>query len=432
MNRIIPKILKSEYQKLRSYLNKVKAEVQLIIKREIMKLDRHYFARVRITESRIKKIGSLWRKAKKKNWSAKNALKKCGDLVGLRIVCANLEDISRVKDAILSNSRLVLVKDSEEDRIDSPLESGYRGFHFNVKYSVKSKKKMISIVCEIQIRTVLQDSWAYSFYQDIYKEGKGLPESLKKLSKRLSDLLFVADQISQDIREQASQPRKISKYLKRGEISDDTLAFIFRRTFNVAPPEYFAKYALNEAVSLGIYRLDIVERILNNVVFKRQIRKKYKEIIGLKLDNKGLFLLALFAAIHGQKAAIEESKKRARQEFDEIDATYKSELADELPKTIDEFISYLEPYTKDDWCNFPGRIYRLADFFGASRGCLICATPIVDEESFAEGALEFYHDENNSKASDEIINRVFNSGVDVGDWNDSSVCSYHGHILSKD
>jgi putative GTP pyrophosphokinase len=431
MSKIVPKILKNEYQKIKPYLNKVKAEVQSIVQREIMKLGKHYFARVRITESRVKELGSLWRKTKKKNWPTKLALTKCGDLVGLRIVCANFEDISRVKDAILSNSRLVLVKDSEEDRINKPLESGYRGFHFNVKYSVKCEKKIISIVCEIQIRTELQDSWAYLSHRDIYKEGKGLPENLKKLSKRLSDLLFVADQISQDIREQASQPRKISKRFKRGEISEDALAFIFRRTFNVAPPEYFVKYALKETTSLGIYRLDTVERILNNIVFKRQIRKEYKKLIGLRLDNEGLFLLALFAAVYGNDAAIEESKKRARQEFDEIDAVYKSELRSELPETLNEFISYLSPHTKDDFADFPDRIYRLAKIFEAVRYCSICGSSIVDEGAFAEGALEIYNDSKNEGAIDKIRSIVCDSGVDTGDLEDSTICSYHGYVLSK-
>jgi len=45
--------------------------------------------------------------------------------------------------------------------------------------------------------------------------------------------------------------------------------------------------------------------------------------------------------------------------------------------------------------------------------------------------LEIYNDSKNEKAFDKISSIVCDSGVDTGDLDNPTICSYHGHVLRK-
>jgi putative GTP pyrophosphokinase len=178
------KKFKDEYKSIQPSLNKALSELKRLIKTQLRKIDNPRLVRIRLTEGRIKTIESLLSKAKKNKWKQKDILKKARDIIGVRIVCANIEDIRRIRELLISNPRLNDLPQSEEDRILAPTPSGYRDFKFYVSYET-GDDKCPNITCEIQIRTMLQDSWATLAHKDIYKEGTELPNSLKKLSFRL-------------------------------------------------------------------------------------------------------------------------------------------------------------------------------------------------------------------------------------------------------
>jgi len=414
-----PQMLEKEYKSLEPILHRCLAELKRIIIAQLTKVQNPKLVRIRLTEARVKSLASLWEKAQKRGWQVHDILKEVRDIVGFRIVCANTEDVYRIKELLLSNPRVNEIAGSEEDRITTPTSSGYRDFKFYVEYQT-GNPKYSTVICEIQIRTVLQDSWAVLTHKDIYKEGDGLPESLKKLSCRLSQLLDIADQIAQDIRDQVSEKREPSK--RAGTlVSDDTLRVLFKKAFRELPPDYLVRLVRDKCDQLNITHIKALEEAVLSEKNKKELKKAYEKNTRWNIPNELIFEAAPLIIVYGIRIAADMVGKHAKQEWFEIGQIYRREIASELPDTFDEFLEYLEPHTKDDLEDFPDRIYRLAEVFEATRECKLCGAPIVDEEIFAENAQEHYGVED---LEGKIEGAILNSGADVGE---GGLCSYHAY-----
>jgi putative GTP pyrophosphokinase len=415
----IPEMLEGEYKSLEPILRKCLAELKRIIIAQLRKIQNPELVRIRLTEARVKSLASIWRKAQKKEWKVQEILKETRDLVGFRIVCANIEDVYRIKELLLSNPRIKEIAAPEEDRIAMPTSSGYRDFKFYVQYET-GDSKYSTIICEIQIRTALQDSWAILTHKDIYKEGDDLPESLKKLSYRLSQLLDVADQIAQDIREQVSEKREPSR-LTGKLVNADTLRVLFKKAFRELPPDYLVRLVKDKCDELSITHIKPLEEALLSEKNKKQLQKAYARGTGWNIPNELIFEASPLIAACGIKIAMDAVYKLGTQEWSEIDQIYRREIMSELPDTFEEFLDYLEPHTKDELEEFPDRIYQLAEVFDALKECSLCGAPIIDEEIFAENAQEHYGVED---LEGKIESAILNSGADVGE---GSLCSYHAY-----
>jgi len=418
----IPQMLEEEYKSLKPILNKSLAELKRIIIAQLGKVQNPKLVRIRLTEERVKSLTSLWKKAQKKEWKVQAILEEIKDLVGFRIVCANIEDVHRIKELLLSNPRIKEIPESEEDRIKTPTPSGYRDFKFCIEYETYNPKYN-NVICEIQIRTVLQDSWAILTHKDIYKEGDDLPESLKKLSYRLSQLLNVTDDIAQDIRDQVFQRRKPLKRKGRS-VNEDTLRILFKMAFGELPPDYLVRLVKDKCDELSITHIKLLEEALLSEKNKKQLKKAYEKSTGWNIPNELIFEIAPLIVACGIKLAIDTANKHGKQEWEEINQVYRREIASELPNTFKGFLEYLEPHTKDDYEDFPDRIYRLAEVFNAMKKCSLCGAPIVDEEIFAENAQVHYRVED---LEEKIESAILNSGVNV---DEGGLCSYH--VYHKD
>lgn len=415
----IPQMLEEEYKSLNTILRKCLIELKRIIIAQVRKVQNPKLVRIRLTEARVKSLTSLWKKAQKRKWKVQEILKEIKDLVGFRIVCANIEDVHRIKELLLSNPRIEEIPGSEEDRMTTPTSSGYRDFKFYIEYET-GDSTYSAVICEIQIRTVLQDSWAILTHKDIYKEGDDLPESLKKLSYRLSQLLNVADQIAQDLRDQVSEKKEPSKRTGR-LVNEDTLRILFKKAFRELPPDYLVRLVKDKCDELSITHIKPLEEALLSVKNKKQLEKVYEKSTEWNIPNELIFEVSPLIVAYGLKIATDAVSKRGKQEWFEIDQIYRGEIASELPDTFEEFLEYLEPHIKDDYEDFPDRIYRLAEVFNAVKECSLCGAPIVDEEIFAENAQEHYGVQN---LEGKIKSVILNSGVnvDVG-----GLCPYHAY-----
>lgn len=362
-------------------------------------------------------------KGQSKKWKIQEILKVVKDLVGFRIVCANLEDIRRITTLIVNNPRIEEVYGSEEDRTITPTPLGYRDYKFYIRYKT-GDPTLENIICEIQIRTMLQDGWAFLAHKDLYKNDD-LPEPLKKLSIRLSALLAVADQIAQDIRDQVSQKRNP---IKGGGklLTEDSLRVLYKKVFKELAPDYLVQSVKNKSEELGIIHIESLKEALSSERKIKKMKNIYKEIVRWDMSNELLFDFAPLLAVYGPKIAFEAVKKRAQIEWEEVERTYRGEIESEFPETIEQFIENLEPHYKDDLSDFPDKIYRLAEYFNALDACLICSAPIVDEEGFQIGVEKFYKCED---LEGRIQTTIINSGVDIGE---RGLCSYHAHVMSKE
>jgi len=163
-------------------------------------------ARIRTMTGRIKSKRRTWRKLHHARYvgqvsAVEDIPAVVDDLVGLRVTCINLRDIDIVVTALdglerASGANLWVDPASERDYLTEPKDSGYRGWHVNLWVRVGGR----DVVCELQVRTLLQDSWGELTHQDAYSKDGALPPLVGVLGTRMADLLAILDDIAEDIR----------------------------------------------------------------------------------------------------------------------------------------------------------------------------------------------------------------------------------------
>jgi ppGpp synthetase/RelA/SpoT-type nucleotidyltranferase len=165
-------------------------------------------ARIRSISGRVKSKRRTWRKVNQPRYRTQIAEvgdipKVIDDLVGIRLTCTNLRDLEMVQVALenLPHSAgrkrsLSLDPASERDYVVAPKESGYRGWHVNLGVTLDGSP----VTCELQVRTLLQDSWGELTHEDTYSKAGDLPPLVEVLSARMADLLATLDDIAEDLR----------------------------------------------------------------------------------------------------------------------------------------------------------------------------------------------------------------------------------------
>ena len=115
---------------------------------------------------RIKSEESMREKCRRKGLAetADSALGKIHDAVGLRIVCAFMDDVFSIRDAIASFEDCTIVE--EKDYIRHAKPNGYRSYHMIIRYRD---------ICyaEFQLRTISMDTWAALEHHLKYKKQVG-------------------------------------------------------------------------------------------------------------------------------------------------------------------------------------------------------------------------------------------------------------------
>nr|WP_294873654.1 hypothetical protein [uncultured Pedobacter sp.] len=161
---------------------------------------------------RAKTVDSFGKKIKRKSY--KNALNDITDLCGIRIICYVEDEVTQVCKLIRSlfevDEKKSINKNDElgEDRV------GYKSVHLICKLN-KSRlalpefKKFENLVFEVQVRTILQHSWAEIEHDKNYKFSGVLPKEIKRRLMLLSGTLELVDrefnQLSKEIDQYASQ-----------------------------------------------------------------------------------------------------------------------------------------------------------------------------------------------------------------------------------
>lgn len=169
-------------------------------------------SRIRNLSGRVKSKRRTWRKIQQSQYaetirSTDDIPREIHDLVGLRITCTNLRDIDTVQatlDALPTRrSRefgLAVDMGAERDYVRAPKDSGYRGWHVPLTIDIDRDSQRVPVICELQVRTLLQDSWGELTHEDTYSKDGELPPLVEVLSKRIADLFATLDDIAEDLR----------------------------------------------------------------------------------------------------------------------------------------------------------------------------------------------------------------------------------------
>jgi putative GTP pyrophosphokinase len=129
-----------------------------------------------VVQSRVKSLASFLTKLEKTNWPLFGyPTEVITDLIGARVICWFVDDCYGTLEYIQATRQFRIQPRSLEDYIRDPKRTGYRAIHLlaDVSYDrVKTHKKQRTVVedrmiCEIQIRTKLQDAWA-EFTHDVH------------------------------------------------------------------------------------------------------------------------------------------------------------------------------------------------------------------------------------------------------------------------
>ena len=144
---------------------------------------------------RIKSEESMREKCRRKGLpeTPESALEKIHDAIGLRVVCAFLDDVYTIRDRLLALPRIRLVE--EKDYIRHVKPNGYRSFHMIIIVDEK-------IYAEIQLRTISMDTWAALEHHLKYKKEIGGSTALISAElKRCADELASTDSSMQTLRD---------------------------------------------------------------------------------------------------------------------------------------------------------------------------------------------------------------------------------------
>jgi len=150
---------------------------------------------------RIKTEESMREKCRRKGLpeTAESALGQIRDAIGVRVVCAFIDDVYTIHDRLLALPHIRLVE--EKDYIRHAKPNGYRSFHMIILVDEK-------IYAEIQLRTISMDTWAALVHHLKYKKELGANTALiSEELKRCADELASTDSSMQTLRDMIRELR---------------------------------------------------------------------------------------------------------------------------------------------------------------------------------------------------------------------------------
>lgn len=225
-------------------------EVSYILKKRMNDSGIEYSA----VTSRAKTLKSFAEKLSRKQYD--NPLQDVTDLAGVRLVYLYRSDRPAIEKIIESEFEIVekidKVEEQETDRF------GYGALHYLVHLGRLSSgaryDDLKELICEIQVRTVLQDAWAIIDHHLVYKQESDVPRILRRKLNSLSGLFETADDQFDSVRiaRETYKETVKNKFNSKGEFIDqelnlDTLSELLKVRF---PGKPLAE--INDHVSLAL------------------------------------------------------------------------------------------------------------------------------------------------------------------------------------
>ncbi|OZM56243.1 hypothetical protein CIB95_12530 [Lottiidibacillus patelloidae] len=147
--------------------------------------------------SRVKSSDSLFKKINRSDKSYK-LLEDVTDLVGLRIITYFSEDVDRIANIIENEFKIDQANSIDKRLTHDPDRFGYMSLHYVISFKDDRLKfteyrKYKGLKAEIQIRSILQHTWAEIEHDLGYKSKSQIPKNLRRSFSRIAGLLEIAD-----------------------------------------------------------------------------------------------------------------------------------------------------------------------------------------------------------------------------------------------
>ncbi len=226
------------------------------------------------------------RKLKSEDAMRRNAM--ISDFFGLRIVCPFLEDIETVSGLLATHFEVIETERKANQH--SFREFGYDSVHLGIRLETLQEGRLmpgVVKICEIQLRTILQDAWAEVEHELVYKSDISLPnQSIRRKLASLNATLTLSDLIFQEIRDYQKElrqhGRKRRATIEQGTDDQDFIAISHPTTSN--PPARIGPIPLTMASHLEKTMLRALEAHSNHDL--ENAITLYGQLLGMKLDRK--------------------------------------------------------------------------------------------------------------------------------------------------
>jgi len=129
------------------------------------------------------------------------------DLVGIRVICFYEDEVERVRQLVEAEFEVIGITDKTALLEGTEASFGYKGLHLDLRLGedrrgMKEYAAYADFPFELQIRTVVQDSWSVLDHKIKYK--KSIPNDLKRRINTLAALFELADREFRAIRDETA------------------------------------------------------------------------------------------------------------------------------------------------------------------------------------------------------------------------------------
>ncbi len=237
------------------------------------------------------------------------------DLTGVRIVGYVKSDVKKIEKIIRSHFTIDESETKDKSKELKPDQFGYRGIHFigtfsNNRKNLTEYRKFSGMRIEIQIKTILEHTWAQIEHDRNYKY-KTIPEDLQRGFSQTAGLLEVADEMFETISKSIDSTDKEfkrktkSKKLKTIKISPLSVKIFLIETYSNKikfDPKYGSdgtgKNEIKEILDLGNNTLGQFKKTIKPNLDKIIKSVEDDDITSLNLSSLILIILLLH---HGKK-----------------------------------------------------------------------------------------------------------------------------------
>ena len=143
-------------------------------------------------KSRLKRLDSIQEKLHRKQlpFDMQTIETHIHDVAGVRVVCAFVEDVYLLAEALLKQDDVMLIE--KKDYIANPKPNGYRSLHLIVTVPIFLEHEKRVMQVEIQLRTIAMDFWASLEHQLRYKKDFMFTE---EMAQELRDCAQLSAQV---------------------------------------------------------------------------------------------------------------------------------------------------------------------------------------------------------------------------------------------
>lgn len=259
----------AEYQPKRPLYQAFADAVQGIVK-EALRTDN---IRVASVEARAKEVESFGTKASKPSESDPerprypDPLSDITDLAGVRVITFFPKAAEAAREIVQREFEVSEVSDKAAQLEDDRL--GYKSVHLLVtlaprRLSLPEYSRYSDLVCELQIRTVLQHAWAEIEHDIQYKTARTIPSRIRKRFTALAGLLEIADREFQAIQdEDASITSEARESVEKGhfegvEVTPDALKAYLDRKYgpDARMSEFSYQFSADTVRALGFETIE--------------------------------------------------------------------------------------------------------------------------------------------------------------------------------